>query len=200
VKQVALLSVGDRTRACPLCDGVITGARCHLCRNTFPRPGTSSHRRWTRGITAVVRRRLENAGLSALAPDACRALILGDIPIPSAAAGLIGDIAAMPISVEAYQREIDRCVDMSLGEIAARDEGLAGEVATTYAAAFAAGRKERRERRRMPRLRVEVPTLLRVAAVTSEDSAGDAEAAAREEEATDEAAAAHGPQRIARTR
>ncbi len=199
MKQVALLSVGARTRACPLCDGVITGARCHPCRNTFPRPGTSSHRRWTRGITAVVRRRLDNAGLGALAPDACRALILGDIPIPSAAAGLITDIAAMPISVEAYQREIDRCVDMSLGEIAAREEGLTGEVATAYVAAFAAGRKERRERRRMPRLRVEVPTLLRVAAVNSENSADDAEAA-REEEATDEAAEAHGPQRIARTR
>lgn len=146
-----------------------------------------------RGIVRVVRRRLENAGQGALAADACRALIIGDIRMPSAAAGLLADIAEMPISVVAYQREIDRCVDISLGEIAALEEGLTGEESTAYAEAFAAGRKERRERRRMPRLRVEVPTMLRVADVDDHDEAE------REDAAVDEAATELTERRIART-
>lgn len=194
MKQIALLAVGDRARACPLCDGVITGARCHPCRNTYPRPGSASHQRWMRGIVAVVRRRLEDAGLGAHAADACRALIIGDVPMPSAAAGLLADIAEMPISVDAYQREIDRCVDISLGEIAAREEGLTGDEATAYAEAFAAGRKERRERRRMPRMRVEVATMLRVAEVDHDHNEAE-----REDAAFDEATTELTERRIART-
>lgn len=196
MKQVALLSVGDRTRVCPLCDGTITGARCHPCRNTFPRPGTSSHRRWMRGITAVVRRRLENAGLSALAPDACRALVIGDVTIPSEVVGVLADIATMPISVPAYQRAERWALDHHRGMLEAAKEGIVGDDAAIFAEAFADALAERRG---MPRLRIEVSTMLRVAAVTSEDSADEVEEAAREEEATDEAAAAYEPQRVART-
>ncbi len=192
MKQIALFSVGDRARTCLLCDGVITGARCHPCRNTYPRPGTASHARWMRGIVAVVRRRLEDAGLGALAADACRALIIADVPIPSVAVGLLADIAEMPISVVAYQRAEQWALDYHTGMLEAVREGITGDNVAIFARAFANATTERRG---MPRLRIETPTMLRVASLPDDDEAEREDAAVEESAAEDQ----HPQRRIART-
>jgi len=190
MKQIALLAVGDRSRVCPLCDGVITGARCHPCRNTYPRPGSASHHRWMRGIVAVVRRRLEDVGQGALAADACRALIIADVAMPLAATSLLADIAEMPISVVAYRRAEQWALDYHTGTLEAVREGIVGDDAAIFARAFADARAERRG---MPRLRIESPTMLRVAPLPDDDEPE------REDEAVDEAATELTERRIART-
>jgi hypothetical protein len=116
--------------------------------------------------------------------------------MPSEVAGLLADIATMPLSVLAYQRAERWALDHTRGMREAAKEGIIGDEAAIFAEAFADALAERRG---MPRLRIEVSTMLRVAAVTSEDSTDEAEEAAREEEATGEAVAAYEPQRVART-
>jgi hypothetical protein len=145
-----------------------------------------------RGIVAVVRRRLEDAGVGAMAADACRALIIADVPMPSDAVGLLADIAEMPISVVAYRRAEQWALDYHDGMLEAVREGIVGDDVAIFARAFA---DATRERRCMPRLRIVSPTMLRVAPLPDPDD----DEAEREGAAVDEATEELTERRIART-
>jgi hypothetical protein len=96
----------------------------------------------------------------------------------------------MPISVVAYRRAERWALDYHDGMLEAVREGIVGDDVAIFARAFA---DATRERRGMPRLRIESPTMLRVAPLPDDD---DAE---REDAAVDDSATELTERRIART-
>lgn len=109
MKQPALLDVGERQRVCRTCRTALVMNRCPPCGNITPRPGSASWRRWTQGLIAEFRERIERADLSGVAASAAQALLLGG-EMPREAAPLLADMMALPISVDAYQALVDRAV------------------------------------------------------------------------------------------
>lgn len=108
--QLSLLgNVPSLPLTCLMCGGPIRSRRCRRCQSDTPTFGGPAHRRWTKGISAVLRGRLKDAGLSDLWFETWRAL-LEDSPLPPETAPLVGDLAALPFSLARYQAKLNRAV------------------------------------------------------------------------------------------
>ena len=129
-RQLGLLDVGAPAPSrCGRCDAKRgPGGRCRTCdKGEIPEPGKPAHRRWTRGIGRVIRRRLEERGIGHLDLDAYRAIVLGDVVLPDPCRALLADLAALPCSAAKYRRLLDRAVLQAQAYHALRKLGWPGD-------------------------------------------------------------------------
>ncbi len=119
---------------CRRCGMKFKAGRCWICdKGEIPRPGTERYHAWTRGLMRTVRARLEAVGLGALVPDTWSAILLEDVPMPAAAAPLITDILALPISSRRYRALEERALLQDSAYRALRADGVEGEEADRLA-------------------------------------------------------------------
>jgi hypothetical protein len=129
-----LTTKGKEGPRCRLCGMKFKAGRCWICdKGEIPRPGSKRYHAWTRGLMRTVRDRLDAVGLGHLLSDTLRAMLLEDTPVPAAAAPLLGDILALPMSPKRYQRLEERALLQDQAYRALRARGVAPDEADKIA-------------------------------------------------------------------